>query len=77
ESHAGDLVADHHHVILHDCLRRQMCVDALHGHECTATCTMLLYVFRQLKHAWRGRCFAPVLQAATSQESSVADARAV
>ncbi|KIO09877.1 hypothetical protein M404DRAFT_995865, partial [Pisolithus tinctorius Marx 270] len=65
--HADDLVVDHHNVILHDCLRCQMCADALRGHECTATCMMLLC---------RGRCFAPVLQAATSLESSVADARA-
>lgn len=42
--HADDLVVDHHNVILHDCLRCQMCADALRGHECTATCMMLLCV---------------------------------
>ncbi|KIO01969.1 hypothetical protein M404DRAFT_1002726, partial [Pisolithus tinctorius Marx 270] len=50
--HADDLVVDHHNVILYDCLRCQVCVGALRGHECTATCMTLLYVFRQPKHAW-------------------------
>ncbi|KAI6143125.1 hypothetical protein BKA82DRAFT_35555 [Pisolithus tinctorius] len=69
-------IADHHNVVLHDRLRRQLCVDALRGHTCLVTCTSLLYVFRQLKHARRGKCLAPVLQAATSLESSVAGVRA-